>query len=334
MRHQHPYRALTSGIGDNSDGDSDFHQRSFSVNSQSYNIDGYEDDDSYYYESESSGAIGSLSRAWEFVRQQIVTHDEDEDDQNESIERTRLLSFHNIGRSRVVQKGGFNLLRRINLPVRRRRIIFMQDWFHTAINMPWKTLIPTYIIGIIFAKLARPTKRKKTLLFSDKAVINSNGNGHSLLQVRVADARKHQLVEAHSRMILLEEVHVDGNVNIEKTELETKDDYLFLALPEIITHEIQEDSRLHSLLNQEKARFEIVALVEGIIPSTGCSLQVSESYCENEISRGYFCSMIKKDDNFMNSNGKSSRRKSLGRWQVDLSLLSKIVEEDSCTKEQ
>ena len=56
--------------------------------------------------------------------------------------------------------------------------------------------------GIVFAKLARPKNRARTVTFSKNAVV-SMVNGKLRLMFRVANARNSQILEAHYRALLL-----------------------------------------------------------------------------------------------------------------------------------
>lgn len=58
--------------------------------------------------------------------------------------------------------------------------------------------IQAFMVGIVFAKLARPIKRAQTLLFSRNAVI-CHRDGIPCLMFRVGDMRKSHIIEAHVR---------------------------------------------------------------------------------------------------------------------------------------
>lgn len=58
--------------------------------------------------------------------------------------------------------------------------------------------IQAFMVGIVFAKLARPIKRAQTLLFSRNAVI-CHRDGLPCLMFRVGDMRKSHIIEAHIR---------------------------------------------------------------------------------------------------------------------------------------
>lgn len=55
------------------------------------------------------------------------------------------------------------------------------------------------LTGVIFARIARPTRRAATIVFSNKAVLREH-DGKWYFQLQVTDQRNHQLVEAHIRL--------------------------------------------------------------------------------------------------------------------------------------
>ncbi|VDO19834.1 unnamed protein product [Heligmosomoides polygyrus] len=60
-------------------------------------------------------------------------------------------------------------------------------------------LIQSFMVGLVFAKMARPKKRAETIIFSEKAVICLR-DGQLCFLCRVGDMRNTHLVEAHVRL--------------------------------------------------------------------------------------------------------------------------------------
>lgn len=157
--------------------------------------------------------------------------------------------------------------------------------------------IDCIFMGIIFAKLARPQKRKVSLMFSECAVINDGvEGGFAQLQVRLADARRSHLVECHTRFVLYEEFEGPDGFDIRQTDLESDGaEWTFTAIPILITHTITEDSPLARLMRSPGACFEVVCVVEGIVPTTGMTTQATESYHHTEVRHGHrFLPMVRK----------------------------------------
>ena len=152
-------------------------------------------------------------------------------------------------------------------------------------------------MGIIFAKLARPQKRKVSLMFSECAVINGGvKGGFAQLQVRLADARRSHLVECHTRFVVYEEIDGPDGFDIQQTDLDSDGaEWTFTAIPILITHTITEESPLARLMRSPDASFEIVCIVEGIVPTTGMTTQATESYHHTEVRHGHrFLPMVRK----------------------------------------
>ena len=184
-------------------------------------------------------------------------------------------------------------------------------------------LIDSFMLGLVFAKLSRPRSRRKTILFSNRAVIYEK-DGSRVLEFRIADIRKSQLVEAHVRLQLYmnKTGEDDSKSAVMQYDLnvgyDTGHDRVFLLCPVLITHVIDESSPLfflteENLLSQD---LEIVVILEAIVEATGLTAQALWSYTQHEIFFNYrFVPMIYR------RLGPYKRQK----WEVDLSLLSQTV---------
>ena len=183
-------------------------------------------------------------------------------------------------------------------------------------------LLDSFMLGLMFAKLTRPRNRRKTILFSNLAVIRPV-NGTRCLEFRIADVRRSQLVEAHVRatMYWYKEDEESGEIALEQYDIDlgydTGRDRLMLLAPVIVKHYITPSSPLHSINynNIKQHDFEIVIALEGIVESTGLTVQALWSFTESEILTGYkFRPMV-------------HRRKDGGKlWEINFSLLSQVVE--------
>ncbi|KAK0396290.1 hypothetical protein QR680_001658 [Steinernema hermaphroditum] len=151
----------------------------------------------------------------------------------------------------------------------------------------------TLMAGVIFAKLARPIKRAATILFSKNAVICMR-DGKLCLLFRVGDMRKSSLAEAHVRLQMIKKCvtfegellpfhQFDMNVGYDSGL-----DRVFVMWPITICHEIDEESPLYEVSRDAllTARFEIIAILEGVVESVGSTTQARTSYLPNEILWG------------------------------------------------
>lgn len=161
--------------------------------------------------------------------------------------------------------------------------------------------IDSILLGLVFAKLARPNKRSNTIIFSENAVI-SKRDGKYCLMFQVADLRKRQLPESHIRAYLYRSVKTaEGRVipfyheslqvghDHRKYDPDVTPDRLFLLFPVTVVHIIDEKSPFYEIGPEELSNsdWEIVVLLEGIVEATGCTVQARTSYLGDEILWGH-----------------------------------------------
>lgn len=178
-------------------------------------------------------------------------------------------------------------------------------------------LIDSFMLGLVFAKLSRPGSRRKTIFFSNRAVINER-DGKRVLEFRIADIRRSQLVEGHVRMQLYwNKKREDGTSTMKQYDLnvgyDTGHDRLFLLCPVTVAHVIDESSPLASLTEENHLAqdLEIVVILEAIVEATGLTAQALWSYTQQEIHFNYeFVPMV-----YRQTTGKE-------KWEVDFALLS------------
>ena len=162
--------------------------------------------------------------------------------------------------------------------------------------------LDSFLLGLVFAKIVRPRQRRKSVLFSKNAVIHEM-DGERVLELRIHNLRRSQLVEAHVRLYLYWYREDDsGECDLHCYELDVgynsgRDRLLFIT-PVIITHYIDKSSPLFhldndSILDQD---LEIVVVLEASVESTGLTLQALWSYTQNEILAGRrFAPMISRN---------------------------------------
>ncbi|VDN00747.1 unnamed protein product [Thelazia callipaeda] len=169
-------------------------------------------------------------------------------------------------------------------------------------------LIQSFMVGLVFAKMARPKKRAETIIFSEKAVICLR-DGQLCFLCRVGDMRNTHLVEAHVRLqFITDRETAEGEIEpLHQYEMKvgpstTDDDRIFLVWPTTLCHVIDRDSPLYYYNSRAllSAQFEIVVLLEGIVESTGMTAQARTSYLPSEILWGH---RFKKLVTYQRSNG-------------------------------
>lgn len=156
-------------------------------------------------------------------------------------------------------------------------------------------VIECLIVGMVFAKLSRPAKRSQTIMFSKNATICLR-DGRMFLTFRVGDVRsKSHIIGATIRASLVsQKMTEEGEIipfyhNQLDVRIDELRNNLLLIWPVIIAHHINEKSPFYRLSAEQlsKFKFEIITVLEGIVESTGQSIQVRSSYLPSEVKWGY-----------------------------------------------
>ncbi|XP_013170647.1 PREDICTED: G protein-activated inward rectifier potassium channel 4-like [Papilio xuthus] len=158
------------------------------------------------------------------------------------------------------------------------------------------------MIGILFAKLTRPRARTRTILFSKYSVITLR-DGQLCLIFRVGDIRKSRIINIKPTAYLLKwDSEFDNLLNEEQIELKVETvecESVFFLWPVHVVHMINEESPFYNMSAADLlcCKIEILAVFEGIIESTGQSIQARASYTETDILWGHnFVPMITFND--------------------------------------
>nr|UZS41058.1 inward rectifier potassium channel 2B [Nilaparvata lugens] len=193
-------------------------------------------------------------------------------------------------------------------------------------------MIQAFMVGIIFAKMARPKQRTQTLLFSRQAVICQR-DGQMCLMFRVGDMRrKSHLISSSVRAQLIRPHQTKEGEYLAPFLCDLKlqtDEYnsdVFLIWPMIVFHKIDASSPLFSLSAADiiHEKFEIIVILEGTTESTGQTTQARTSYLPGEILWGHRFEPI------------VSYNKDRCTYQVDYSLFHNTYQVDTplCSAQQ
>lgn len=164
-----------------------------------------------------------------------------------------------------------------------------------CIQLIFGVVVECLIVGMVFAKLSRPAKRSQTIMFSKYATVCLR-EGRMCLTFRVGDVRsKSHVIGATIRASLVcQKITGEGEtIPFYHHQLDVKIDdsknTLLLIWPVTVVHEIDQSSPFFHLNSEQLAnfKFEIITVVEGIIESTGQSIQVRSSYLPSEVKWGY-----------------------------------------------
>ncbi|MFT7814551.1 ATP-sensitive inward rectifier potassium channel 11-like [Arapaima gigas] len=179
-------------------------------------------------------------------------------------------------------------------------------------------IINAVMLGCIFMKTAQANRRAETLIFSRNAVIASR-NGRPTFMFRVGDLRKSMIISATVQLqVIRKTVTAEGEV-IPVCQLDIqvenplRSNGIFLVSPLIISHTIERDSPLYDVSAQSLPgeNLEIIVILEGVVETTGITMQARTSYTPEEILWGRrFVSIISEED---------------GRYSVDYSKFGNTV---------
>lgn len=158
-------------------------------------------------------------------------------------------------------------------------------------------IFQAFMVGILFAKLTRPKSRTQTILFSKQAVVTLR-DGKLCMIFRVGDMRKSRILNIKVSVFALK-LGLD-DTDYEQFEMEVEMDgceSTFFLWPVSVIHTIDNQSPLYGVSAADLlvGKFEILAVFEGIIESTGQPVQARTSYTENDILWGHrFSPMVKR----------------------------------------
>ncbi|XP_033117737.1 G protein-activated inward rectifier potassium channel 2-like [Anneissia japonica] len=166
--------------------------------------------------------------------------------------------------------------------------------FFLMIQTIWANFIEAFIIASLIAKFSRPKMRARTIIFSKTACITMK-DGKLIFQFRVGDLQKSPIVEGHLRLQLVKHyVTKEGSyMPFQVFDMNIGHDLgldrIFLVWPIQIVHVINKKSPLYEISKETllDSKFEIIAILEGIVEATGTTTQARTSYLPNEIEWGY-----------------------------------------------
>ncbi|XP_061577525.1 potassium inwardly rectifying channel subfamily J member 11, like [Cololabis saira] len=179
-------------------------------------------------------------------------------------------------------------------------------------------IVNAVMLGCVFMKTAQANRRAETLIFSRNAIIAPR-NGRPTFMFRVGDLRKSMIISATVQLqVIRRTMTAEGEV-IPVCQLDIqvenplRSNGIFLVSPLIISHTMERCSPLYELSAQSLASedLEIIVILEGVVETTGISMQARTSYTPEEILWGRrFVSIVTEED---------------GRYCVDYSKFGNTV---------
>lgn len=174
-----------------------------------------------------------------------------------------------------------------------------QAIFTMCIQCIVSSFLQAFMVGILFAKLTRPKSRAQTILFSKQAIV-SHRDEKLCFRFRVGDVRKSRILNVNITAYLLRFSTDSGTMyEFDQMEMKTSIDgceSMFFLWPLCVVHVIDERSPLYEISAADLlcGSIEILVVFEGIIESTGQSVQARSSYTEADILWGNrFIPMVK-----------------------------------------
>jgi hypothetical protein len=155
-------------------------------------------------------------------------------------------------------------------------------------------LMQATLLGLVYARFASPSSRAVTIRFSSVLAMFRDVDGLYHLAFRVANMRRHQVLQPDVRMLLMRQEDVcDGGPmefryhELPLTQISGKG-RLWLGVPSVMAHKIDETSPLYDISKDEMEQgdYEFVVLLDGLDESTGTAMQARHSYFPSDIRWG------------------------------------------------
>lgn len=158
-------------------------------------------------------------------------------------------------------------------------------------------LMQAALLGLVYARFSSPGSRAATIKFSSILTLHKGADGYGRLAFRVANLRRHQVLQPEVHMLLMRRDHVDradraGCVSVleyQYYELSlthvTGKGRLWLGVPTIMAHTIDESSPMWGVSRQELegSDIEFVVLLDGVDETTSTVMQARHSYFPSDI---------------------------------------------------
>ncbi|XP_077453392.1 potassium inwardly rectifying channel subfamily J member 11, like [Stigmatopora argus] len=165
-------------------------------------------------------------------------------------------------------------------------------------------IINAVMLGCVFMKTAQANRRAETLIFSRNAVVAPR-NGRPTFMFRVGDLRKSMIISATVQLqVIRRTVTSEGEVvPVSQLDIQVENPLrsngIFLVSPLIVSHTLERGSPLYDLSARALAAadVEVIVILEGVVETTGISMQARTSYTPDEILWGRrFVSIVSEED--------------------------------------
>lgn len=158
-------------------------------------------------------------------------------------------------------------------------------------------LMQAALLGLVYSRFAAPGNRAHTIKFSSiMTCYRGHEDGLWRLAFRVANLRRHQVLQPEVQLLMIRREHVggpDGPLEYRYHELPVTHisghQRLWLGVPSIVAHTITTASPLWGItpeLMEQEEGLEFVALLDGIDETTSTVMQARHSYSPSDIRWG------------------------------------------------
>lgn len=168
-------------------------------------------------------------------------------------------------------------------------------FFHDSTAQVLTTaLLQATLLGLVYSRFASPATRAVTIRFSSVLAMYREADGLFHLAFRVANLRRHQVLQPDVRMLMmrLEPVCTNGPWEFRYHELPLTQisgrGRLWLGVPSVMAHAIDRSSPLWGITRDdlERCDCEFIVLLDGIDESTSTAMQARHSYFATDIRWG------------------------------------------------
>ena len=187
-----------------------------------------------------------------------------------------------------------------------------------AVQAIFSKVLEFGILSICFCRFTSPVKCTHGLYIAKTLVLATNPDGMQVLSCRVANARKHHLLNCSVRLLVaIDDLEHGRGIRIHELGLSTSNSQSSLLwLPFVASHTIDASSPLANLdLESEDVaeRIEFMVVAEGVVAATSLTVQRCCAFTLDDLSvNAAFDEMLSRDP-------------SSGRVIVDFFKLSDIV---------
>ena len=170
-----------------------------------------------------------------------------------------------------------------------------------AVQAIFSKVLEFLTLSILYCRFTSPTKCNHGIYIAKTLVLATNADGQQVLSCRVANARKHQLLNCSIRILVAIDQLAEGcGIQLHELSLSTSNTQSSLLwLPCVASHIIDASSPLAVLDMENEAvsdRIEFMVVAEGVVPATSLTVQSCSSFTMDDVAvNAAFDEMLDRD---------------------------------------